>query len=138
VGAIEVICPYCEAPAELVDSEEIYGQSYGMSWLCRPCWAYVGTHKNSKYHAPFGTLANKKLRELRKEAHRVFDPVWENTSMSRRGAYNWLARTLEIPIKRAHIGQFNVAECQQVIEVCNVNTTEIFKRISKSVEETNG
>lgn len=37
-----VICPYCEKPAEFVDSSVIYGRSYGMIYLCRKCGAYVG------------------------------------------------------------------------------------------------
>jgi hypothetical protein len=42
-----------------------------MIYLCVPCDAYVGTHKNSKDHKPLGFLANRGLREARKAAHLV-------------------------------------------------------------------
>lgn len=60
------ICPYCDNESELVDSEVVYGKSYGMMFLCSPCDAYVGCHKDSPNNRPLGTLANRSLRSLRK------------------------------------------------------------------------
>lgn len=37
---MSVICPYCQSPARLADSAEIYGRSYGPIYLCKPCDAY--------------------------------------------------------------------------------------------------
>lgn len=122
----KVICPYCDKPAELVDSSEIYrGQSYGMIWLCRPCDAYVGVHSNSKDFAPLGILANKTTREWRKAAHAMFDPLWKrkmardkvNKSKARNSAYAWLAQQMDMPIEECHIAKFTVTQCKEVIAI---------------------
>ena len=117
-----VICPYCEQQAKLVDSQIIYGRSYGMAWLCKPCDAWVGCHKNSKTHAPLGRIANAELRDWKKKAHAVFDPLWQRKM--RRGkctkgaAYGWLAKQLEIAVKDCHIGMFNIEKCKKTVEAC--------------------
>jgi len=81
---MKVICPYCGKNAVLTDSAVVYhGRSYGMIWLCRPCWAYVGTHKNSRKHAPLGRIANAELRDWKKKVHAAFDPLWKDGEMSR-------------------------------------------------------
>lgn len=119
-----VTCPYCHAPAELVDSAVIYhGRSFGMAWLCRPCDAWVGCHKDSPTHAPLGRLANKELRQWKQKAHAAFDPLWKRAGtvpapMRRKDAYRWIQETLGLSPSQAHIGQFDVAECQRLIEAC--------------------
>jgi len=100
----------------LADSAEIYGgRSYGMIWLCRPCDAYVGTHKNSKDHAPLGRLANKELREWKKKAHAVFDPLWKTGNMGRKEAYRFLCEKMNMTESQAHIGKFDVVECKKLV-----------------------
>ncbi len=113
-----VICPYCGLPAELADSKEIYGKSYGMIYICRPCDAYVGCH--GRGDTPKGTLADAELREWRKKAHRAFDPIWKTGKYRyrRNAAYSWLADMLGLPVEKTHIGMFDVAACKRVIEVC--------------------
>src|SRR5580700_2416837 len=81
-----VICPYCEQPAKLVDSAEIYGgRSYGWAYLCSPCRAYVGCHDGTK--RPLGRLANADLRAAKIRAHDAFDKLWRGGAMSRSQAY---------------------------------------------------
>lgn len=116
---MKVVCPYCKADAELINSAEIYGRSYGMMWICRPCDAYVGCHKNSKNNMPLGRLANAELREAKKAAHVAFDTLWKGQGFgARRAAYAWLARTLSIHPQKCHIGMMDVDMCDKVIEVC--------------------
>jgi hypothetical protein len=111
-----VICPYCNKPAKLVDSSIVYGgKSYGMIWLCQPCDAYVGVHKNSKDHAPLGRLANAELRWWKREAHAAFDPLWKEGTMSRGDAYRWMQRVLVMSQYEAHIGKFDISECRALI-----------------------
>jgi len=115
-----VICPYCDKPAELVDSSVIYGPfkpDFGKFWHCSPCDAYVGTHRNSPRHAPLGRLANKTLRHWKMRAHAAFDPLWKSGRMTRVRAYDWMARRLEIPKEKAHIGKFDVEQCQKLVEL---------------------
>jgi hypothetical protein len=39
------------------------------------------------------------LRHLRREAYRVFDPLWKKQVTSRRSAYEMLAKLLELPLQ---------------------------------------
>lgn len=117
----EVFCPYCGKRAEFVDSAEIYhGRSYGMIYLCRPCDAYVGCHGNGKGDAPKGRLANAELRRWKIAAHNAFDPLWKYGPFRgrRNAAYAWLAEQMGLPKEQTHIGMFDVAQCQQVIQIC--------------------
>lgn len=115
-----VICPYCDKPAQRVNSSVVYGRNsdYGDIWLCRclPDLAYVGVHKITG--KPLGRLANRELRELKKKAHSLFDPMWKFGKMTRTEAYAWLAEKLELPLSECHIGMFDDALCRRVIELC--------------------
>ncbi len=113
----QVICPYCNQPAKLVDSVTVYRKSYGMIWDCRPCDAYVGAHKNSPRHAPLGRLANKELREWKKLAHAAFDPLWMGGKYSRPEAYKWMQEVMSISSDDAHIGKFDVDKCKQLVRL---------------------
>lgn len=124
---MKVVCPYCQTDAVLTDSAEVYhGRSYGMIWLCRPCNAYVGVHKNSKNHAPLGRLANAELREWKVKAHAAFDPIWRmmmireriSKSQARKKTYLWLGSQLRIAYPQCHIGMFDVDQCKRVVEIC--------------------
>lgn len=109
------VCPYCNNPAKLVDSSVVYGRSYGMIWLCKPCDAYVGVHKSSATHMPLGTLANRATREARKRAHAAFDPLWKSRRLNRSYAYQLLSEFLGIDGKDTHIGNFTVEQCERVV-----------------------
>lgn len=127
-----VTCDYCGREAELVDSAEVYhGRSYGLIWLCRPCWAWVGVHESSKNHAPLGRLANSELRGWKIRAHAAFDPIWrarfmagDGKTKARAEAYKWLAAQLEIPPRNCHIGMFDVELCKRAVDVCEAFTNQ--------------
>jgi len=127
-GVRAVICPYCFGEAELTDSAEVYdGRSYGPIWLCRPCQAWVGVHKNDDLARPLGRLADAELREWKKRAHAAFDPLWKRKmqrdncwAKEARGAgYRWLAKSIGIPFEECHIGMFDVGLCRRVVEICS-------------------
>ncbi len=115
----DVYCDYCGRKTEFVDSKVIYGQSYGMIYLCRNCMAYVGVHKGTA--KPLGRLANAQLRYWKKLAHASFDPIWKYGRFkgSRNVAYAWLAGKMGLPIDKTHIGMFDVAECKMTVQICN-------------------
>lgn len=121
-----VKCPYCHSNAKLVDSHQVYHRSYGMIWLCQPCDAYVGVHKESRNYKPLGRLANQELRKCKIKAHRYFDPLWQNKMVrdkcsktkARQSGYAWLAKKLGLTVVGCHIGQFNVKQCRKVVEIC--------------------
>ena len=115
------VCPYCKRDTEYVDSKVIYsGSSYGMVYLCRPCDAYVGVHHGDSGRSK-GSVAKKALREWRKQAHAVFDPIAleKRPGWSRSKAYKWLAEKMELPVPITHIGMFSINNCKRVIQICN-------------------
>ena len=121
-SSIQIIkCPYCEARAKLVTGKEIYPHRPDLYQLnfyqCKPCDAYVGCHKNGDGKQPLGRLANAELRKAKSEAHAMFDSIWRDKYMKRGSAYAWLADMLEIDPKDCHIGMFDVAMCNRVVEV---------------------
>lgn len=125
-------CPYCGRLSKLVDSEIIYGTSYGLVYDCRPCDAYVGVHKGTT--KPLGRLADKELREWKKRAHAAFDPFWQGPLESEkeekgrldsgakrrhRGYAYWCLSThMNIPKEQCHIGMFSVEQCREVVRIC--------------------
>lgn len=115
----EVKCQYCNQDAVFMTTEQFYGKDYGTNmWVCRPCDAYVGTHMRTD--VPKGTLANKELREWRKKAHSVIDPLWLNEKKARKQArtkiYTWIQQVMNISKDEAHIGMMNEAQCEQLIQ----------------------
>lgn len=111
---LNINCPYCGRATDFVTSEEFYGRNYGTHlYVCRPCNAYVGTHKGS--NRPLGTLADWETREWRKMAHAQFDPLWKRGKRSRTGAYIWMQKVMGLTPEEAHIGNFNIQQCRQLI-----------------------
>ncbi|KUZ70708.1 hypothetical protein WI38_32700 [Burkholderia ubonensis] len=114
-------CRYDGGPVEMVSNAEIYGREYGewpWAFLCRTCRAYVGMHPFTSI--PLGTLADAPTREARKRAKAAFNPTWDSGGMTRTDAYAWLAAQLGIEnVEECHIGWFDVATCNRVVEICN-------------------
>lgn len=117
------ICAYCNKPTKLVDSQVVYSRSYGPIYYCHECQAWVGTHKDS--NRALGRVANKELREWKKKAHSVFDPLWRkkmdqgyNKHEARSGAYEWLSKEMGTLKEYTHIGMFDVEQCKKVVELC--------------------
>ena len=113
-------CPYCNSTVELRDSSIIYGESYGLVYICSnypECDAYVGVHKGTE--DSLGTMANAELREWRKKAHAVFDEIWKSGKMTRKAAYTKLMLVMALRKKDAHIAKMNVDQCKKVVEVFN-------------------
>ena len=67
---------------------------------------------------PLGNLANEVLRLKRMETHQVYDAFWKRRGMTRTKAYKWLAEQLQLSEERAHIGSFEMDQCQTVIDLC--------------------
>lgn len=118
----ETTCPYCLRVAEFLTGAYVYPHRPDLSdkrfYVCKPCDARVGAHADGR---PLGTLANAELRQLRSQAHGVFDPKWKREmggTMRRREAYRWLASNLRIPEEHCHIGMFDEEMCRRVIQIC--------------------
>lgn len=120
---IPTICRYCGGVIRLVPARKIYGAStdrLGLAgeniYLCQNCNARVGCHKGT--NRPLGNVANEVLRLKRRETHQVFDNFWQSSGKSRTQAYKWLAGQMRLSEKDAHIGGFEMDQCQQVIDLC--------------------
>jgi hypothetical protein len=122
------ICPYCKGKTEFVNSEEVYKKNFGMIYLCGDCQAWVGVHEGTDQ--ALGRLANAELREWKKKAHYWFDAVFANGFINRifpeyfegvsnrEKAYWWLAKSMHLPRPECHIGMFDVAQCEEVVRIC--------------------
>ena len=123
------ICPYCNSKSERVYGDKIYPRRPDLwaqiFYRCKPCKAWVGTHKNSN-GKPLGRLANLELRRAKGKAHAAFDRLWKakmqrddcSKSQARKAGYRWLAEQLEIDPKDCHIGMFDVEMCNRVADIC--------------------
>ena len=113
-------CPYCGAPTFIRSSLAVYKVNYGNLLMCSGyplCDAYVGCHEGTE--TPKGTLAKADLRAWRRDAHCAFDRRWYGRGRSRRGdAYLWLSHRTGKSLDACHIGEFTIAECQEVIRLC--------------------
>lgn len=113
---IPTVCEYCGGKVIFTDSAIVYGRSSGDIYLCTNCNACVGVHKGTK--RPLGTLANAILRLKRKETHEMFDTMWKREGLTRSEAYEWLAQKMNLPKHLAHIGRFNVEQCDRAVRLC--------------------
>ena len=117
------LCPYCDSPTLQVTGDEIYGQGRGYGHIkmfkCPgTCDAYSGSKLEYGVRVSMGSLANKQLRELRKKCHKFFDAQWKgkpNEKLARRKCYVWLQNFTNLPDELAHIGMFNVEQCETLI-----------------------
>lgn len=112
-------CPYCGSHVIFRSADGIYRENANgtMLYVCKRypmCDAYVRTHPGT--NRPVGTLANRELRSLRREAHRYFDRLYLSGMMSKEQAYEWLARLIQAPMSQAHIGYLGEYYCRQVID----------------------
>lgn len=109
-----MICNYCNKEAIFWDNSMIYWKNYGKSYkcfYCKDCDAYVWVHENNK-DRPLGTMANWELREWRKKAHFILDPIRKNKIHSRSSIYGQLA---EYFWEETHIGESNILVCKKII-----------------------
>ncbi len=123
-----LMCPYCQRRSDLTKGVEVYPQRPDLAeklfWRCEPCDAHVGVHEGTVM--PLGPLAGKELRSWKRQAHKVFDPLWKgkmwrddiSESKARNAGYEWLAVRLEIESEDCHIGQFDIDTCKRAFEIC--------------------
>jgi len=121
----KVICPYCNKKTKLVSGKKIYPHRpdlYSRNfYLCKPCEAYVGTHKSQGGKYPLGTPANMETRYYRGKVHESFDVIWRNGQKSRSAAYKWLADQLGIETDICHIAMFDTDTCLKALEIIKGN-----------------
>ena len=77
---INIKCPYCGSqallrPASLVHKHAAPGEEVYVCARFPTCDAYVSAHRDS--HLPMGTLADRPLRQKRRQAHIALNRLWE-------------------------------------------------------------
>lgn len=85
---------------------------YGPRWDCPDaectvvCWG--GTTS---------TPADQETRDLRKQCHAAFDPLWRDRIRfkTRDLAYKWLSKQMGIDKRSAHIGMFDAFQCGRLL-----------------------
>lgn len=105
-------CPECGAP--LVLKEAKYGKFYGCSKFretgCR------GSHSaHQRTGEPMGVPAKADIKAARVRAHRAFDELWTHGHFSRKRAYEWMRKIMNMTKREAHIARFDVAQCERLI-----------------------
>lgn len=116
-------CPYCGSqaflrPASVLDKHggAYDGEKYYVCARYPFCDSYVKAHRFNQM--PMGTLANKALRHLRRDAHIALEKLWTDGLMSRGEAYRWLQTQMGLPESDTHIAKFSEQRCDEVIRLC--------------------
>lgn len=108
-----LICADCGEAMVLRSGQ--FGPFYGCTGFPR-CKGAIGARDDGQ---PIGTPATQETRTARREAHRVFDRLWNGERDHRRTrrtlAYAWLADKLQLDPNDCHIGLFDLDTCNQVI-----------------------
>lgn len=115
-------CPHCGAAMILRPAAEIYRdcQNDRKLYVCHnypACNTYVAAHPGT--NQPMGVPANGDLRNLRIQAHRKFDRIWQTGIMTRENAYRWFADSFGLRLKDAHIGMCSEYRCKELIRLCD-------------------
>lgn len=88
-------------------------------WGCEMyplCTYRIGAHPSGE---PLGTPADPETRQWRIKAHDAFDRVWKQWGYTREEAYNLLSLLMNVPLKDAHIANFNLEQCKKVVAECD-------------------
>lgn len=107
------ICPYCNSSTKIISESEVYGREYKGRKLIAcvnfpKCDSYVGTHDDG---TALGRIANKILRNNKKQAHFWFDKIWKEKHLDRSELYKELSEFLDLPPEYTHIGMFSERTC---------------------------
>jgi hypothetical protein len=111
------ICPVCSVPMRLKVTER-FRYLNGLPrlfWICpynATCRMLCGAHPDG---TPSSTPADAETKAARNRAHEAFDALWKTDRLSRHGAYRWMQRKMGMTRDEAHIGFFDVAQCEQLI-----------------------
>jgi hypothetical protein len=83
----------------LTDGSEIYPHRrdlYSLPfWKCDACKNFVGCHHKTKDRTkPLGCVPTPEIKRERQRIHRILDPVWKSRRMTRKQAYQAMAKAL--------------------------------------------
>lgn len=101
-----------EVNARLTDGSEIYPHRNDLShlpfWKCDTCLNYVGCHHKTAFRTkPLGCIPNERMKTIRRDIHKLMDPLWKNNIISRNNIYKILSIALE---KEYHTAEIRTIE----------------------------
>lgn len=105
-------CEHCGGIVTVENNSIIYSKEYGhYPWIyyCNWCSASVGMHPYT--NIPLGTLANREIKEARKDSKASFFKYVKVSGYSRSACYAHLSKALSISPKETHFGLFDVERC---------------------------
>ncbi len=106
-------CPDCGGALVLKDGK--HGKFYGCSrFRWTGCGGSHSAHQSTG--KPMGVPAKQDVKEARKAAHRAFDELWTTGRMSRKKAYEWMQKVMQLTKRETHIAKFDLAQCEKLIE----------------------
>lgn len=108
----------------LVPDKEIYGQDYGSKrYYYESCEAHVGIHDEGAHEGmPLGLLADEELRGLRTRLHKYLDPLWQDTTLGRQAAYDWIfGELMGLEPERRHTAMLTKEECRTLTTELKMN-----------------
>lgn len=117
----QIFCITCNKviAAELKTGNIIYPHRPDLAslhfWQCPNCRNFIGTHKNSKNHAPLGYIPNYALKKARIKAHFYIDRLWKNRLYFRGEVYKRLSKEFGYPF---HVGMTKtIEECNKAVKI---------------------
>ena len=111
------------------NSPTLLNGNWGYWYKCETCGSSIGCHKGTT--KPLGTiLADRELKDLRMEAHEMFDYVWKQGFEKRNFLYRELAILMDIDIEECHFAMMSKPRIRNAIEIMKSN--KIFKKGNKN------
>jgi hypothetical protein len=114
-----VICPECCAPMRLRETTK-YRDRKGAPAKFFGCSRYpscTATHAAHSDGRPMGKPGTPEVKAARVRAHDAFDAMWQGGNMARNAAYRWMQRAMGLARDEAHIGMFDVVQCERLIQL---------------------
>lgn len=101
-----------ECQAQMVLRESKFGVFYGCTRFPE-CKGSHGAHADGR---PKGKPGDEATKKARIRAHQIFDQVWKKKLVKNRGAaYQWMQKAMKISRSEAHIGEFSIDQCNELM-----------------------
>lgn len=110
-----VKCPECGEVMVLKRSK------FGLFYGCQKWPRCDGIQPAYPSGRPMGTNQVRATKQERVRAQEVFDDLRIRREWTRKRAYTWLAKKLNMTRKECHIGKFDEATCARVLNICERN-----------------
>jgi ssDNA-binding Zn-finger/Zn-ribbon topoisomerase 1 len=113
----KLACPNCGPERGSIMVQRRRGSDGAPFWGCERfprCKATHGAHPDG---TPLGVPGTMDVKLARIRAHDALDRLWTEGGMHRNGAYAWLSEAMGIPRESAHIGAFDAAQCNIVVQL---------------------